>query len=176
MAQAKEPKTDDVQTYVGGRHDVGPYDAEKVAGAEAGDAGRDMVINGHGEGMLYEVTTVEAPLISVNSKEHAVHRVLKQRHMAMIALGGAIGTGLFIGSGAALATAGPVGCWLGYIFMALFVYSMMVALGEMAALFPVSGSFTHYAARYVLLLRLSCGGQQAKATDSWTHPWDSPSA
>ena len=78
-----------------------------------------------------------------------MHRVLKQRHMAMIALGGAIGTGLFIGSGAALATAGPVGCWLGYIFMALFVYSMMVALGEMAALFPVSGSFTHYAARFV---------------------------
>ena len=75
--------------------------------------------------------------------------MLKQRHMTMIALGGAIGTGLFIGSGAALADGGPVGCWLGYILMSSMVYSMMVALGEMAALYPVSGAFTHYAARFV---------------------------
>lgn len=53
MAQAKEPKTDDVQTYVGGRSDVGPYDAEKIAGVEGADAGRDMVINGHGEGASF---------------------------------------------------------------------------------------------------------------------------
>lgn len=41
--------------------------------------------------------------------------------MAMIALGGAIGTGLFIGSGGALQSGGPVGVWLGYIFMATMV-------------------------------------------------------
>lgn len=69
--------------------------------------------------------------------------------MAMIALGGAIGTGLFIGSGGALANGGPVGVWLGYTLMATMVYSMMVALGEMAALYPLSGAFTHYAARFV---------------------------
>ena len=57
--------------------------------------------------------------------------------------------GLFIGSGAALVKGGPVGVWLGYIFMSSMVYSMMVALGEMGALYPVSGSFTHYAARWV---------------------------
>ena len=39
--------------------------------------------------------------------------------------------------------------WLGYIFMSTIVYSMTVALGEMAALFPVSGAFTHYGARFV---------------------------
>lgn len=48
--------------------------------------------------------------------------------------------GLFVGSGAALNTGGPVGVWLGYILMATIVYAMMVALGEMAALFPVSVS------------------------------------
>ncbi|ODN77929.1 hypothetical protein L202_05028 [Cryptococcus amylolentus CBS 6039] len=85
----------------------------------------------------------------VRPAEGGVHRQLKQRHMAMIALGGAIGTGLFVGSGSALATGGPVGLWLAYILMSSMVYAMMVALGEMAALYPVSGAFTHYAARFV---------------------------
>lgn len=69
--------------------------------------------------------------------------------MAMIAIGGAIGTGLFVGSGTALNTGGPVGVWIAYCIMAFMVYSMMVALGEMAALFPVAGGFTHYASRFV---------------------------
>lgn len=60
----------------------------------------------------------------VNKGEGAVKRTLEQRHMAMIALGGAIGTGLFVSSGSALATGGPVGVWLGYIFMSTMTYSM----------------------------------------------------
>jgi amino acid transporter len=76
-------------------------------------------------------------------------RTLKERHMAMIAIGGAIGTGLFVGSGSALSTGGPVGVWIAYCIMAFMVFSMMAALGEMAALFPVAGGFTHYAARFV---------------------------
>ncbi|ORX40940.1 amino acid transporter [Kockovaella imperatae] len=86
---------------------------------------------------------------AIDENDGAVHRVLKARHMAMIAIGGAIGTGLFVGSGESLATAGPVGVWLGYILMSTIVYSMAVALGEMAALFPVAGAFTHYGARFV---------------------------
>ncbi|KLT41895.1 amino acid permease [Cutaneotrichosporon oleaginosum] len=81
--------------------------------------------------------------------EGGVKRQLKQRHMAMIAIGGAIGTGLFIGSGSALATGGPVGLWLGYCLMSTMVYAMMVALGEVATLFPVAGAFTHYGSRFV---------------------------
>ena len=88
---------------------------------------------------------VDGPL---DESEGSVKRVLKQRHMTMIALGGSIGTGLFVGSGSALATGGPVGCWLAYICMSAMVYAMVVALGEMATLFPVSGAFTHYAARF----------------------------
>ena len=57
--------------------------------------------------------------------------------------------GLFVGSGQALAGAGPVGVWLGYILMSTIVYAMMVALGEMASLYPVAGAFTHYGARFV---------------------------
>ena len=66
-----------------------------------------------------------------------------------IAIGGTIGTGLFVGSGAALSNGGPVGLLLGYVIMGSVVYSMMVALGEMATMFPVSGSFTHYATRWL---------------------------
>ncbi|WVQ77053.1 hypothetical protein IAR50_006732 [Cryptococcus sp. DSM 104548] len=84
----------------------------------------------------------------VHPGEGHVKRQLKQRHMAMIALGGAIGTGLFVGSGSALSTGGPVGLWLGYVLMSSMVYAMMVALGEMAALYPVSGGFVHYASRF----------------------------
>ena len=52
-----------------------------------------------------------------------------------------MGTGLFVGSGAALHSGGPVGLLLGYVIMGAVMYSMVVALGEMTTLFPVSGSF-----------------------------------
>ncbi|GAA6027826.1 hypothetical protein JCM8097_001735 [Rhodosporidiobolus ruineniae] len=79
----------------------------------------------------------------------AVHRTLKARHLQMIALGGCLGTGLFVGAGSSLANGGPLGLFLGYSIMGLAVGTMMLALGEMTALLPVSGAFVHYTARYV---------------------------
>lgn len=76
-------------------------------------------------------------------------RELKGRHMQMLAMGGTIGTGLFIGSGSALQNGGPVGCLLGYILVAFIVFCVIISLAEMCTLFPVAGSFTHYAARFV---------------------------
>jgi len=76
-------------------------------------------------------------------------RRLQSRHLQMIAIGGTIGTGLFIGSGAALAHAGPAGALIAYIFVGTLVYSVMVALGEMATYIPIPGAFTAYAARFV---------------------------
>lgn len=84
-----------------------------------------------------------------NSEDGAVQRNLKERHLAMIAIGGTIGTGLFVGSGTALADGGPVGVWLSYIIMGAGVYSVMVALGEMCTLFPVPGALTHMASRFI---------------------------
>lgn len=52
--------------------------------------------------------------------------------------GGTIGTGLFIGSGAALAKSGPVGTLIGYIFVGTVVFSVMISLGEMATYIPVA--------------------------------------
>lgn len=76
-------------------------------------------------------------------------RRLQSRHLQMIAIGGTIGTGLFIGSGTALSTAGPAGALIAYAFIGTVVYSVMVALGEMAAYIPVAGAFTAYAKRFV---------------------------
>ncbi|WP_225356036.1 amino acid permease, partial [Lacticaseibacillus paracasei] len=78
-----------------------------------------------------------------------VKRVLKTRHLSMIALGGSIGTGLFVASGSAIATAGPGGAIAAYVGIGLMVFFLMTSLGEMATYVPVSGSFSEYASRFV---------------------------
>ncbi|USS90740.1 amino acid permease [Fructilactobacillus carniphilus] len=78
-----------------------------------------------------------------------VKRGLKSRHVSMIALGGCIGTGLFVASGGAISKAGPGGALVAYILMGIMVYFLMTSLGEMATNLPVSGSFSTYAAKYV---------------------------
>lgn len=86
---------------------------------------------------------------STASADHGLHRVLKPRHLTMIAIGGSIGTGLFIASGASVASAGPGGALLAYSVIGLMVYFLMTSLGEMAAYIPVSGSFSTYGSRFV---------------------------
>lgn len=76
-------------------------------------------------------------------------RELKARHLTMIAIGGSIGTGLFVASGASISQAGPGGALLSYAFIGLMVYFLMTSLGELAAFMPVSGSFSTYGAKYV---------------------------
>ena len=76
-------------------------------------------------------------------------RGLKSRHITMISLGGTIGTGLFLASGSAVATAGPGGTLLAYALIGIMVYFLMTSLGEMAAFMPTSGSFSTYATRFV---------------------------
>ncbi|MFD7918252.1 amino acid permease [Streptomyces sp. NPDC059740] len=71
---------------------------------------------------------------------------LRTRHMSMIAIGGVIGAGLFIGSGAGIAAAGP-GILVSYVITGLLVVLVMRMLGEMAAASPTSGSFSAYADR-----------------------------
>ena len=69
--------------------------------------------------------------------------------MNMIAIGGAIGTGLFVASGETISVAGPGGALIAYGVIGLMVYFLMTSLGEMATYLPVSGSFGTYASRYV---------------------------
>ncbi|WP_105995551.1 amino acid permease [Staphylococcus agnetis] len=81
--------------------------------------------------------------------ENTVQRHLKDRHISMIAIGGAIGTGLFMTSDGAIADAGPLGALLGYAIIGVMVFFLMTSLGEMATYLPVSGSFSTYATRFV---------------------------
>jgi len=69
--------------------------------------------------------------------------------MAMIALGGSIGTGLFLASGGAIHTAGPGGALFAYLTIGIMVYFLVTSLGEMATYMPVSGTFSTYATKFV---------------------------
>lgn len=78
------------------------------------------------------------------------HRGLKPRHSQMIALGGCVGTGLFVGTGATLATGGPAFILAAFIMMSILVYSVVTAIIEITAYLPITGaSMSYYASRYV---------------------------
>lgn len=78
-----------------------------------------------------------------------IKRGLKDRHISMIAIGGCIGTGLFMTSGGAIHDAGALGALLAYAIIGAMVFFLMTSLGEMATYLPVSGSFSTYATRFV---------------------------
>ncbi|KAF8645075.1 hypothetical protein AX16_008133 [Volvariella volvacea WC 439] len=78
-----------------------------------------------------------------------VQRRLKQRHVQMIAIAGTIGTGLFLGSGHALQGAGPLGALIAYALVGTIAYSSLCSVGEMTTHAPISGTFPHFAARWV---------------------------
>lgn len=76
-----------------------------------------------------------------------LQRGLKERHIQLIALGGAIGTGLFLGIAETIKSAGP-SALLGYAIAGLFAFFIMRQLGEMVVDEPVAGSFSYFADKY----------------------------
>ena len=76
-------------------------------------------------------------------------RNLSARQVQLIAIGGTIGTGLFLGTGKSLATGGPASMLISYCIVGVIVFFTMLALGEMAAFIPIAGSFCSYAGRFV---------------------------
>lgn len=81
------------------------------------------------------------------STPEGLHRGLKNRHIQLIALGGAIGTGLFLGIAQTIGMAGP-SVILGYAIGGLIAFFIMRQLGEMVVEEPVTGTFSHFANRY----------------------------
>jgi GABA permease len=82
----------------------------------------------------------ETPAAPASGLRHT----LKQRHMTMIALGGVIGAGLFVGSGVVIKSAGPAAV-VSFVITGLLVVLVMRMLGEMAVAVPAVGSFYEYA-------------------------------
>nr|WP_295970153.1 amino acid permease [uncultured Bacillus sp.] len=81
-------------------------------------------------------------------KSHQLQRGLEERHITLMALGSAIGVGLFLGSASTIQLAGP-GILLGYIVCGIIIFFIMRALGEMGIHNPVAGSFSKYARDYL---------------------------
>jgi amino acid transporter len=90
---------------------------------------------------------LEAAAIAV--AESPLSRRLKGRHLQMIAIGGSIGSGLFVGSGKALAAGGPASLLIAFSLIGAMLFTTVHALGELAVLFPVAGSFAVYSTRFL---------------------------
>ena len=111
------------------------------------------------------MSSYKKPDTCICNKQHKPHllRGLNARHIRFIALGSAIGTGLFYGSASAIKAAGPA-VLLAYLIGGAAVFIVMRALGEMAVRNPVSGSFGSYARQYL--------GPLAGFITGWTYTFE----
>lgn len=116
--------SDDVEQYRGSK-----YGTVEVTGSPAHDERH---------------TDLDGDLVTKN-EDRDLSRGLHQRHISLIAIAGAIGTGLFLGLGSSIQTAGPAGALLGYATVGGIVCCVQFALGEVTALLPVTGSFVRHA-------------------------------
>ena len=94
-------------------------------------------------------TSSDSTQTSASGDSPSLKRAMTTRHLIMLSLGGAIGTGLFMGSGEVISQAGPLGAVLAYIIGGLIAYMVMLCLGELAVHLPVSGSFGAFATHYI---------------------------
>ena len=93
--------------------------------------------------------SIDEVIASKEGRSTQLKRKLSGRHMRMIAIGGAIGTGLFVASGATVSKAGPGGALVSYAAVGIMVLLLMQSLGEMSAHQPIAGSFQTYATKFI---------------------------
>ncbi|KAK4570157.1 Amino-acid permease inda1 [Recurvomyces mirabilis] len=86
---------------------------------------------------------------TLDDKHNQLNKTLKARHLNMIAIGGSIGAGLFVGSGGALATGGPASLLIDFSIIGIMMFNVVYALGELAIMFPISGGFYTYSTRFI---------------------------
>lgn len=79
----------------------------------------------------------------------SLRRDFKERHVSMIAIGGALGTGLVIGTGVGLVRGGPASLLLAYLIIGATIFFVMTAVAEMSTMFPMDKGFSGYATRFV---------------------------
>ncbi|KAG6016266.1 hypothetical protein E4U43_003983 [Claviceps pusilla] len=88
-------------------------------------------------------------MAALESANTGLARKLKGRHLQMIAIGGSIGTGLFVASGKALHSGGPASLLIAFSLVGVMLYCTCQALGELAVIFPIAGSFSAWATRFL---------------------------
>ncbi|EHA46083.1 hypothetical protein MCOR27_006654 [Pyricularia oryzae] len=128
-------------------------------GEENGTRGRysgDVESKAVDNGQALDIDIGQARTLSADgtpnllAKHNQLERGLKSRHIQFIALGGAIGTGLFVGSGRILQLVGPAPLFMGYLSMMVLVWNIMNILGEMSTFLPLKGiSIPYFVERFV---------------------------
>lgn len=118
-----------------------PKDVEKLSADHHG-ADVDMEVVPCDEKEQQQIHGLET------SPDTSLQRDLKARNMSMIAIGGAMMTGLVIGTGKALAQSGPGSVFIAFTVIGFIVFLVMAARGEMASWLPMSAEFTGYASRF----------------------------
>ncbi|KAJ4398390.1 hypothetical protein N0V91_010235 [Didymella pomorum] len=114
----------------------------------------------HAKGRQFSIDGDDVGMVHADQNE--LKKDLKGRHMQMIAIGGAIGSGLFIGSAGSFTTGGPASVILGFLIIGIMIYLMMQALAELAVMYPINGAFTMYIVRFVdPSWGFACGWQYA---------------
>ncbi|KIY02703.1 uncharacterized protein Z520_01168 [Fonsecaea multimorphosa CBS 102226] len=76
-------------------------------------------------------------------------RSMKSRHLNMIAIGGSIGAGFFVGAGGALTRGGPASLLICFLITGVMIFNVVYALGELAVMYPISGGFYTYSVRFI---------------------------
>lgn len=105
-------------------------------------------------------TPVAAPAAKVDIGDAGYHKQLRKRHMQMIAIGGSIGTGLFLGASGRMALAGP-SLAIVYVVCGIFTFMVVRALGELVMYRPSSGAFVSYAREFM--------GERGAYTVGWLY-------
>ncbi|SCU94829.1 LANO_0E08306g1_1 [Lachancea nothofagi CBS 11611] len=108
------------------------------------DAGETSIIDKQ-TGQVYELDAESLSIVDASSGDPSAHKLkkgLNARHIQLIALGGCIGTGLFVGTSSTLHTCGPAGLFTAYLIISVVIYAVMNALGEMVCYLPGSGNDT----------------------------------
>lgn len=80
---------------------------------------------------------------------NSLDQTMKTRHLHMIAIGGSIGAGLFVGSGGALRNGGPASLLIDFAIVGIMMFNVVYALGELAVMYPISGGFYTYSTRFI---------------------------
>ncbi|RYP82834.1 hypothetical protein DL769_001531 [Monosporascus sp. CRB-8-3] len=117
---------------------------EEIVAVEAGSLHGPILARRGSQHHYYDVR-----LANLQTAQSHLARRLKGRHLQMIAIGGSVGTGLFVASGRALEVGGPASVLVAYTFIGAMLYCTVQALGELAVAFPVAGSFSAYSTRFL---------------------------
>lgn len=104
------------------------------------------ISRGHGGTRYYDLRPGTG---KINTPSSLLARELKGRHLQMIAIGGSIGTGLFVASGKTLSDGGPASVLIAYLIIGVMLFCTIQALGELAVIFPVAGSFSAFSTRFL---------------------------